>query len=125
MKAETSVVASLATAALVYGIYQNATPSVTDIRVGKPGDKDIAASRKMAAWTCAAIVGGVSLIAKDGTIFVVGGSMIVALDWWTRHANEVNPTSGKATSMATIPVQTESSDASAYGYDDAVSVTEY
>ena len=43
MKAETSIVAGLATAALVYAIYSNATPTIADIRVGKPDDGDIGA----------------------------------------------------------------------------------
>ncbi len=125
MKAETSIVASLATAAVVYGIYTNATPPLTDVRVAPPRDKDIAASRKAAAWMSAALVGGISLIARDGTIFVTGGLMIVALDWWYRHANEVNPATGRASTMMEIPVETQASDASAFGYDDAVSVTDY
>ena len=120
MKAETSVIAGLATATLVYAVYSNATPTVADIRVAKPHDADIEASRKLAAWTSAAIVAGISLVAKDGTIFVMGGVMVIALDWWHRHANEVNPMVGRATAPDAIPVSTEESDPSAYGYDDNV-----
>ncbi len=120
MKAETSVVAGLATAALVYAVYTNATPSIADIRVAKPNDGDIEATRKLAAWTSAGIVAGVSLIAKDGTIFVMGGVMVIVLDWWHRHANEVNPMVMRATAPDTIPVATQESDSSAYGYDDAL-----
>lgn len=121
MKAEISVVAGLATASLVYAIYSNATPSIADIRVAKPHDSDIEASRKLAAWTSAGVVAAVSLIAKDGTIFVMGGAMVIALDWWHRHANEVNPMVSRATAPDTVPVETQESDASAFGYDDAVS----
>ncbi len=122
MKAETSIVAGLSTAALVYAIYANATPTIADIRVAKPGDADIEASRKLAAWTSAGIVAGVSLIAKDGTIFVMGGAMVIALDWWHRHANEVTPLTGRATAPDVVPVSTQENDEAAYGYQDEVSV---
>jgi|SRR5688572_6248644 len=117
MKAETSVVAGLSVAALVYAIYSNATPSIADIRVAKPRDADIEAARKLAAWTSAGVVAGVSLIAKDGTIFVLGGAMIIALDWWHRHANEVTPLTGRATAPDMVPVETEMNSESDYGYD--------
>ncbi len=117
MKAETSVVAGLSVAALVYAIYSNATPSIADIRVAKPRDADIEAARKLAAWTSAGVVAGVSLIAKDGTIFVLGGAMIIALDWWHRHANEVTPLTGRATAPDMVPVETEMNAESDYGYD--------
>lgn len=120
MKSETSIMAGLATAALVYGIYSNATPTIADIRVAKPHDSDIESSRKLAAWTSAAVVAGVSLIAKDGTIFVMGGAMVIVLDWWHRHANEVNPLVSRATAPDMVPAVTQQSDASAFGYDDAV-----
>lgn len=97
LKPEVSLGVGLATAAVVWSVYNNATPTIADIRTGAPGDEHIDASRKMAAWTTAGIVGGISLIAKDPTVFIVGGAMIVAVDWWHRHANEVNPDTGRAT----------------------------
>jgi len=120
MKAEVSVVAGLATASLVYAVYANATPSIADIRVAKPDDADIEAARKLAAWTSAAVVAGVSLIAKDGTIFVMGGAMVIVLDWWHRHANQVTPLTGRATAPDTVPVSTEMNDEAAYGYEGEV-----
>lgn len=94
LKPEVSISVGLATGALVWSIYSKATPPVTDIRVGPPGDKDLDAARKAAAWTAAGAVAAISLIAKDPTVFILGGSMVVVVDWWTRHANEVNPLSG-------------------------------
>lgn len=118
MKAEVSIVAGLSTAAIVYAVYANATPTIADIRVGQPHDADIEASRKLAAWTSAGIVAGVSLIAKDATIFIMGGAMIIGLDWWHRHANEVTPLTGRATAPDTVPVETQMNDEAAYGYSD-------
>lgn len=124
LKPEVSISVGLATAALVYSVYANATPSITEIRAAKPGDSDVEASRKLAAWTSAGVVAGVALVAKDPTVFILGGSMVVVIDWWHRHANLVNPAVGKATAMmnmdGNLPVATQQNDAPSYGYDDDV-----
>jgi hypothetical protein len=99
LKPEVSLTVGLAVGALVYGVYSNALPTVADIRVSNESDPDIAAAEQLAAWTSAAVVAGVSLIAKDPTVFVIGGSMVIALSWWHRHANEVNPLSGFASKL--------------------------
>lgn len=96
LKPEVSLPVGLAVAALVYGIHTNATPPLADIRAAKPNDATIDATRKFATWTSAAVVAGVSLIAKDPTIFILGGTMVVVMDWATRHGNIVSPLSGKA-----------------------------
>lgn len=96
LKPEISLPVGLATAALVYGIYSNATPPITDIRASKPNDPTIDGSRKFATWTAASVVAGISLISKDPTIFVLGGSMVIVMDWAHRHGNFVTPLTGKA-----------------------------
>lgn len=96
LKPEISLGVGLATAAVVYGVYQNATPTIADIRAGSPNDEIVEGTRKMAAWTAAAVVAGISLIARDPTVFIIGGTMVVGLDWWHRHANAYNPDTGNA-----------------------------
>jgi hypothetical protein len=96
LKREVSLGVGLATMALVWGIYNSALPSVLDVRSGQPDDKDAAGTERAASWTAAAAVAGVSLIAKDPTVFVLGGSMVVILAWWHRHANQYNPSLGSA-----------------------------
>jgi len=96
LKPEGSLVASLATMTAVYAIYQYGVPSVADVRTAEPGNKDIDGSERAASWMAAGVVAGVSLIAKDPTIFILGGATIIGLSWWTRHANMVNPETGKA-----------------------------
>jgi hypothetical protein len=91
LKPDVSLMAALATGAVVWGIYNNALPSMPDVRVGRPDDPHVDGSRKAATWTAAATVAGISLIAKDPTIFIVGGAMTIAADWWYRHANAHNP----------------------------------
>lgn len=91
LKPDVSLTVACAVGAVVWGIYTNALPTLPDVRVGKPNDTDVDGSRKAAAWTAAGTVAGISLIAKDPTIFIVGGGMVIAADWWYRHANNHNP----------------------------------
>jgi predicted NBD/HSP70 family sugar kinase len=106
LKPSESVMGGLAVGSVVYAIYSNATPPITDIRASAPNDDHIAASRKQAAIMSAGIVGAISLIAKDATIFIIGGGIIIAMDWWTRHANATNPKTGKITGPGTAPTMT-------------------
>lgn len=99
LKPEVSIGVGLATAGLVYAIYSNATPNLADIRTAQPDDQDVEATRKLAAWSAVGVVSAVSLISKDPTVFILGGGMVVLLDWWHRHGNAVDPTSGKAAPM--------------------------
>ena len=120
LKVESSLIGAVTIGAVVIGIYDYCLPKIADARVAPAGDDDLAAAEKMAAWTSAALVGGISLIAKDPTIFVTGGLMIVGLSWMHRHANWVNPLTGKAASVpgfgndtAAPPVDVSMSDAPA------------
>lgn len=97
LKPEGSIMAGLACGAVVYGIHANANPTMSDIRSLDKGNADVAKSERAATALSAAVVAGISLIAKDPTIFVIGGVITVAMAWWTRHANTVNPTTGVAT----------------------------
>lgn len=96
LKPEVSVPVALATGGLVYGIFQMNLPNLTDVRAAPPKDGDVDASERLATWTAAAVVAGVSLIARDPNVFIVGGAMVVALAWHYRHANHVDPQTGKA-----------------------------
>src|SRR3954470_24729362 len=79
LKPEASLTFGVATIVLVYGIYQHAMPTLVEHRVGQPGDVDAAAAEKAATWTALATVAGISLIARDATIAIMGGSATVAL----------------------------------------------
>ncbi len=92
---EVSLGLGLATATVAYTIYNRGLPASADQRVGAPGDDHLEAARKQSVWLAAATVAGISLIAKDPTIFVIGGLSVVALDWTTRVNNWTNPLSGR------------------------------
>lgn len=91
LKPEVSIPVGLATGVMVFAVYQNALPTVADVRVAKEQDPDIDSARKMAAWTSAGLVAAVSLLAKDPTVFIIGGVIVVGMDLAYRHADAVNP----------------------------------
>lgn len=107
LKREVSLGVGLATMALVYGVYQGAMPSVAEARATPAGDTTLASTERAATWTAGAVVAGVSLIARDPTVFILGGSALVIMAWWHRHANQHDPTQGAATLPSSRQVQSE------------------
>ena len=99
LKPNESLMASAAVVTAVYATYQMALPPIVDERAAPVGDADLAAAEKVATWTAAGLVSVVSLLAKDPTIFVLGGLSVVVLSWTHRHANEVNPLTGRASTV--------------------------
>jgi hypothetical protein len=102
LRPEASLGVGLATAGLVVAIHSQATPSMADIRVAAPNDEHIDASERAASWLSVAVVAGISLVAKDPTIFIIGGATVVALAWWERHGNTVNPLTGLASMEGSV-----------------------
>lgn len=98
LKPDVSLGVALATATVVYGIHQNLTPPIADVRSLDKGNPDVQASERAASWTSAAVVAGISLLAKDPTVFIVGGTMVVVMAWLTRHADQVDVTTKRASS---------------------------
>lgn len=98
LRAEVSIPVALGTAGLVYAIHTQATPPQTDIRMSTPGAADhdaVNRTRKQATWLGIGVVSAISLLARDATIAVVGGAMVIGLDWWTRYNNETHPAQGR------------------------------
>ena len=87
---------ALVTGTLVVGIFQMQLASPLDIRSVEAGDADVEAQERNATWTAAAVVSGISLIAKSPETFTVGGLMVVAMAWTYRHADQVSPLTKKA-----------------------------
>lgn len=95
LKPEGSLTLGAATAALVYGIYSFSLPDTATIHATDAHDVNVEAGRKKAAWTSVVAVAGIALMARDKTIFILGGATVFALDWHTRHANAVSPDTGQ------------------------------
>lgn len=90
-----SVMASVATAGLVFGVYQFSLPSVTEVHGAMPHNINVDSSRKKAMWTSGAIVSAAFLLTKDYNVFMAGAGTFLALEWSYRHANAVHPESGQ------------------------------
>lgn len=123
-KPEVSLGLGLGVATLVIGVHASRLPDAASQRVGEPGDVNLEAVRRQNSWIAAGIVSGVSLLAKDPTIFIMGGLTIVAIDWVTRINNWNDPVSGlhsvnpfKADMMDTAPPQGNDADTYGGGYE--------
>ena len=103
LKPEVSLGVSLATATVVYAVHQNATPTIADIRSLDKNNADVQKSERTASWVSAGVVAGISLLAKDATIFIVGGAMVIAMAWMTRHADQVDVVTKRASTL--LPTQ--------------------
>ena len=91
LKPEVSLAVAAATGALVYTIFQAELPSMADVHAAPAHNPFIGTSINSAGWISAAAVAGISLLAKDPTIFVVGGSLAAFLTWRAKHASYTNP----------------------------------
>jgi len=95
LKPEGSLALGVATAGMVYGVYSFSLPNTATIHATQAQDNNIESARRKAAVTSATVVSMVALLTKDKTILVLGGVVLVALDWHARHANAVDPTTGQ------------------------------
>lgn len=94
-KPEGSIIAGIATGALVWGIYAKDLPDTATVHATDPGDVNIDLARKKATRTAAAAVAAVSLLSRDVNVFVLGASFLFILDFNARHANASNPQTGE------------------------------
>lgn len=86
LKPEDSIVAGLATAALVIGVYQGNLGTVASVHATDANHPTLETSRKKAGYTALVAVAGVSLLARDPNIAILGGATIIALELHYRHA---------------------------------------
>jgi hypothetical protein len=96
LQSESSVAIGLAAGGIAFTVFNMSLPPLTDVRSADPENGDVFAAERTATWVAAGIVTGIALITSDATVFIIGGSVVVALAWLYRHANEVNPVSGMA-----------------------------
>lgn len=94
---EGSLAMGLATGVVAYSVYQTHLPPVVDVRTVDSCNGDVHAANKQAAWASAGAAAAIALIAKDATVFILGGAVTLALYWTYAHANVVSPLTGRAT----------------------------
>lgn len=107
LKPEASVMSGLAVCGVVYGIHSNFTPTMADMQGLPAGNKDVDTSERAATWLSIGVVSGISLLAKDPTIFVMGSVATVAMAFLTRHAVWTEPGAHPAASVETSPVSAQ------------------
>ena len=99
-KPNEQIIVAAAIGTAVYGIFQLNAPNLADVKASAPGGAasvNTHKSVKTAIWTSAILVSGLGLLAKDPTVFVVGGSLAAFLTWRAKHANMTNPSTGQVT----------------------------
>lgn len=102
LKPEASIGTGLAVCGVVYAIHSNLTPPVADMQALPAGNADVDDAERKATWLSAGVVCGISLIAKDPTIFIIGSVATVALAFFARHAvwTESKSTAGGPAAVA-------------------------
>lgn len=108
--AEASVGVGLASAALVYSIFDMSLPPLADIRSLESENRDVESSERSATWVSGALVTGIALMTQDATVFVIGGAMVVGMAWLYRHADAVSPLTGTAFPKIMVPGSGATSD---------------
>lgn len=101
LKPEASIATSLAVCGVVYAIHSNLTPPVADMQALPVGNADVDDAERKATWLSAGVVCGISLIAKDPAIFIIGATATVALAFFSRHAVWTESKSSSAGPAAT------------------------
>lgn len=95
---EASVTTGLAEGAAILAIYANALPTHADIRSANPNNTDVESARKKAAWMGFAIIGLVFIMTRDRNSALIGGASLAGIDFLVKHANGVDPGTGKLVS---------------------------
>lgn len=102
LRPDSATEVGILTAIGVYLIYNNALPSIADVRNANPDDQDVEAARKAAAWKSALLIGAVFLVARDLNSYIISGAALVGIDYMYKHHNMVNPGTGKLDTNATL-----------------------
>lgn len=92
---EGSIVAGLATLGLVYAVYQVDAGNVSTVAASEPGHPANGGSIRKAGYTSFIMVAGISLLARDPNIAILGMAGIIAMDLHYKHAHMVAPHNGQ------------------------------
>ena len=86
-------------------IWRHYVPAVADVRTAQPFNGDVESAERIALATGTLFTLVVAWFAHSVEVFAVGGLVLVALDYSTKHANAVHPDTGKMAD-ADVPVST-------------------
>jgi hypothetical protein len=100
-------------------IWRHYVPNVCDVRTATPYNTDVEAAERSALTVGAAFTIVAALFARSVEVFTIGGLVLVALDFSTKHANAVNPDTGKMAAAAQTNDLTDSFPMPDYASSDA------
>ena len=92
---DNSVIASLATVAIVAGIYQLDAGSVAEVHASDAHHPANSTGIKKAGWTSLIAVAGLFALTRDANQVIIGGAALIAFHAHYRHANMTNPGTGQ------------------------------
>lgn len=115
LKPEASIMSGLAVAGVVYAIHSNFTPSVADIAGLPAGNKDVDSAERQATWLSIGVVSGISLLARDPGIFLIGSFATIAIALMTRNATWTETATGLVGMTGNAAKSAVSADDSAVG----------
>lgn len=103
LKPEHALTVGAVTGALVYGVFQVEAPNMAEISASPAHNPHIGRSVNAAGWSAAIIVAGISLLSRDPTVFVIGGTIAAGLTWRAKHAAMTSPQTGQVVIPAADP----------------------
>lgn len=95
LKPPDSLVMAAATVGLVMAVYNGGVGSMAVAQATDAHDVNLMGAKRKAGWTALAIVAGVTLLAKDANIAILGGAAIIAEEAGYIHAIHSNSTTGQ------------------------------
>jgi hypothetical protein len=95
LQPDTATEVGILTAVGVYLIYNNALPSMADVRLAPPNNEDVDSARKSAAWKSAILITAVFLVARDLNSYIISGVALVGIDYMYKHHNAIQPATGQ------------------------------
>jgi hypothetical protein len=75
-------------------IYQHFTPRLTDIKEAAPFNNNLEGSERTALLVATGLTVLTAGLMKSAEVFMVGGAVIIGLDFAIKHANATNPATG-------------------------------
>jgi|SRR6516162_2199804 hypothetical protein len=99
MAVKNGITAGILVGAVDVLIFQHFVPTHADIRRVEPYNVDIESSERKALYAATVFTLLVAGLARSAEVFAIGGLTIIAIDFTLKHANAVNPTSGKVEGM--------------------------
>jgi hypothetical protein len=91
LKPENSIIAGLATVALVIANYNLHNGTAAQAHASDPMHPALVSSNRKAGYTSLLMVAGISLISRDANVFILGCAAIIAMHSSYLHSIGTNP----------------------------------